>query len=194
MSKEIREYINKFKNFLLKESKNDDIENIISIIDSYNKKIKINKPYVIYNDGLETAVSNSQITKFYSRYYRENNKKYVKSIPFPFEKMGDNLKRFDKLNQLCKIYEKYSDVLKLLLVKNQSLHLMDIILYDMYFDIKSRRYDIYEVIDNLSIPDENNDKECWKFGLWFTNKENPINYIIFYSNTYNIITTIRDNY
>ena len=194
MSKEMREHIDKFKTFLLKESKNDDIENIISIIDSYTKKIKINKPYVIYNDGLETAISNSEITKFYSGYYREYNKKYVKSIPFPFEKIGDNLKRFDKLNKLCKIYEKYSDDFKLLLVKNLSLHLMDIILYDIYFDIKSRRYDVYEVVDNLSIPDENSDEECRKFAKWFTDKDNPINIILFFSNTNNIIVTIRDSY
>ena len=47
-------------------------------------------------------------------------------------------------------------------------------------------------IDELVIPDKNNDFECKKFGLWFTDKENPMNYILFYTNTNDIIRRIRN--
>jgi hypothetical protein len=193
MSKEMREYIDKVKNWkqFLNENTSSDIDVLISNIETYSKKIKINKPYSLYNNGLETAISNSEITKFYTKYQRENFKKYIKSIPFPFDKIGDNVSRFDKLNDIAHIFEKYNDV-ELNLVKYMCLHMMDIILYDMYFDVKSMRYDIYDKIDELVIPDKNNDIECKKFGLWFTDKENPINYILFYTNTNDIIRRIRN--
>jgi len=193
MSKEMREYIDKVKNWkqFLNENTSSDIDVLISNIETYSKKIKINKPYSLYNNGLETAISNSEITKFYTKYQRENFKKYIKSIPFPFDKIGENVSRFDKLNDIAHIFEKYNDV-QLNLVKYMCLHMMDIILYDMYFDVKSMRYDIYEKIDELVIPDKNNDIECKKFGLWFTDKENPINYILFYTNTNDIIRRIRN--
>ena len=168
-----------------------DIDVLIQTIESYSKKIKINKPHSLYDNGLETAISNSEITKFYTKFQRENFKKYIKSIPFPFDKIGDNGSRFDKLNDIAHIFEKYSDV-QLNLVKYMCLHMMDIILYDMYFDVKSMRYDIYEKIDELVIPDKNNDFECKKFGLCFTDKENPMNYILFYTNTNDIIRRIRN--
>jgi hypothetical protein len=184
MSKEMREQIDKVKNWkqFLNENTSSDIDVLISNIETHSKKIKINKPYSLYNNGLETAISNSEITKFYTKYQRENFKKYIKSIPFPFDKIGDNVSRFDKLNDIAHIFEKYNDV-QLNLVKYLCLHMMDIILYDMYFDVKSMMYDIYDKIDELVIPDKNNDIECKKFGLWFTDKENPINYILFYINT-----------
>ena len=192
MSKEIRQMIDKVKNFnqFINENTSNDIDVLIRYIETYSKKIKINKPYSLYNNGLETAISNSEITKFYTKYQRENFKKYIKSIPFPFDKIGDNVSRFDKLNDIAHIFEKYNDV-QLNLVKYLCLHMMDIILYDMYFDVKSMRYDIYGKIDELVIPDKNNDIECKKFGLWFTDKENPINYILFYTNTNDIIRRIR---
>jgi len=175
----------------LNENTSSDIDVLISNIETHSKKIKINKPYSLYNNGLETAISNSEITKFYTKYQRENFKKYIKSIPFPFDKIGDNVSRFDKLNDIAHIFEKYNDV-QLNLVKYLCLHMMDIILYDMYFDVKSMRYDIYDKIDELVIPDKNNDIECKKFGLWFTDKENPINYILFYTNNNDIIRRIRN--
>ena len=180
----MREQIDKVKNWkqFLNENTSSDIDVLISNIETHSKKIKINKPYSLYNNGLETAISNSEITKFYTKYQRENFKKYIKSIPFPFDKIGDNVSRFDKLNDIAHIFEKYNDV-QLNLVKYLCLHMMDIILYDMYFDVKSMMYDIYDKIDELVIPDKNNDIECKKFGLWFTDKENPINYILFYINT-----------
>lgn len=185
--------IDKVKNFnqFISENSSSDIDFLIQTIESYSKKIKINKPYSLYDNGLETAISNSEITKFYTKFQREKFKKYIKSIPFPFDKIEDNDSRFDKLNDIAHIFEKYSDV-QLNLVKYMCLHMMDIILYDMYFDVKSMRYDIYEKIDELVIPDKNNDLECKKFGLWFTDKENPMNYILFYTNTNDIIRRIRN--
>jgi hypothetical protein len=193
MSKDIRQMIDKVKNFnqFINENTSSDIDVLIRHIETYPKKIKINKPHSLYDNGLETAISNSEITKFYTKYQRENFKKYIKSIPFPFDKIGDNGGRFDKLNSIAHIFEKYSDV-QLNLVKYMCLHMMDIILYDMYFDAKSMRYDIYEKIDELVIPDKNNDFECKKFGLWFTDKENPMNYILFYTNTNDTIRRIRN--
>ncbi len=193
MSKDIRQMIDKVKNFnqFINENTSSDIDALIQTIESYSNKIKINKPHSLYDNGLETAISNSEITKFYTKFQRENFKKYIKSIPFPFDKIGDNGSRFDKLNDIAHIFEKYSDV-QLNLVKYMCLHMMDIILYDMYFDVKSMRYDIYEKIDELVIPDKNNDFECKKFGLWFTDKENPMNYILFYTNTNDIIRRIRN--
>jgi hypothetical protein len=193
MSKEMREQINKVKNFnqFINENSSSDVDVLIRHIETYPKKIKINKPHSLYDNGLETAISNSEITKFYTKYQRENFKKYIKSIPFPFDKIGDNGDRFDKLNGIAHIFEKYSDV-QLNLVKYMCLHMMDIILYDMYFDVKSMRYDIYEKIDELVIPDKNNDFECKKFGLWFTDKENPMNHILFYTNINDTIRRIRN--
>ena len=161
MSKEIIQMIPKVRNFnqFIKENTSSDIDVLVKHIESCSKRIKINKPYTIYDNGLETAISNSEITKFYTKFQRENFKKYIKSIPFPFDKIGDNGSRFDKLNDIVHIFEKYSDV-QLNLVKYMCLHMMDIILYDMYFDVKSMRYDIYEKIDELVIPDKNNDFEC----------------------------------
>lgn len=182
--------VKKFNQFI-NENASSDIDVLIQIIESYSKKIKINKPHSLYDNGLETAISNSEIAKFYTKFQRENFKKYIKSIPFPFDKIGDNGSRFDKLNDIAHIFEKYSDI-QLNLVKYMCLHMMDIILYDMYFDVKSMRYDIYEKIDELVIPDKKNDFECKKFGLWFTDKENPMNYILFYTNTNDIIRRIRN--
>jgi len=185
--------IDKVKNFnqFINENSSTDIDVLIQTIESYSKKIKINKPHILYDNGLETAISNSEITKFYTKFQRENFKKYIKSIPFPFDKIGDNGSRFDKLNDIARIFENYDDV-RLNLVKHMCLHMMDIILYDMYFGVKSMGYDIYEKIDELVIPDKNNDFECKKFGLWFTDKENPMNYILFYTNTNEIIRRIEN--
>lgn len=72
------------------------------------------------------------------------------------------------------------------------LQMMDIILYDIYFDVKSRKYDIYKKIDELVIPDKNNDFECKEFGLLFTDKENHINYILVYADSNDIIRRIRN--
>jgi hypothetical protein len=193
MSKDIRKMIDKVKNFnqFINENSSTDIDVLIQTIESYSKKIKINKPHILYDNGLETAISNSEITKFYTKFQRENFKKYIKSIPFPFDKIGDNGSRFDKLNDIARIFENYDDV-RLNLVKHMCLHMMDIILYDMYFGVKSMGYDIYEKIDELVIPDKNNDFECKKFGLWFTDKENPMNYILFYTNTNEIIRRIEN--
>ena len=176
----------------INESLNDDVNNIIEKINTYTKKIKINKPHILYNNGVETAISNSEITKFFTRYQRENFKKYIKSVPFPFEKLSeDNITRFNKLNDIAHIFENYSDT-QLLIVKYKCLHLMDIILYDMYFDIKSRNYDIYEKVDEITIPDKNNIIECKKFGLWFSDKENPLNYIVFFSNSIPTVNIVRN--
>jgi hypothetical protein len=73
---------------------------LIKIIESYSEKIKINKSYSLYDNGLETAISNSDITHFYEKYQRENSKKYIKSIPFPFDKIGDKIAELDKLNEM----------------------------------------------------------------------------------------------
>lgn len=183
----------KVKNFgqFINENTSSDIDVLIELIESYPERIKINKTHSLYDRGLETAISNSDITKFYTKFQRENFKKYIKSIPFPFHKIGVNSSRFNKLNDIAHIFEKYSDV-QLNLVKHMCLQIMDIILYDMYFGVKSMRYDIYEKIDELVIPDKNNDIECKKFGLWFSDKENPINYILFYTNTNEIIQRIRN--
>jgi len=190
----MRERVAKVKNweqFINEDVKSDSIEDLVSHIESFPKKIKINKPYKLYDGGLETAISNSEITELYVNYQRITFKKYIKSIPFPFEKMtSDNILRFNKLNEVAHIYESYSEV-KFKIVKYICLHLMDIILYDAYFDIKSQRYDVYEKIDELNIPDKTNDFEVKKFGLWLSDKENPINYIIFYTNTNPIINRIR---
>lgn len=171
---------NQFINENIKE--NESVDNIILFIDSFPKKMKINKPYQLYSDGIESAISNSEITSFYEKYQREKFKKYIKSIPFPFEKLtSDNVERFNKLNEIAKIYKKYEDV-HMKLIEHVCLHLMDVILYDMYFDIKPQRFNVYEKIDELIIPDEKNVNDCKKFGRWFANKENPFNYIIFFSN------------
>ncbi len=182
--------VNDFKPSI-NETIDNNIDSLIKKIESYPKKAKINKPYQLYDNGLETAISNSEITNFYTKYKREVLKKYVKSIPFPFDKIGDNNSRFDKLNDIAQIFEKYDDV-NLNVVKYLCLHMMDIILYDMYFDIKSRGHDIYAKIDELVIPDKNNEVECKKFGVWFSDKENPINYILFFTNTIDTIRIIRD--
>jgi hypothetical protein len=191
MKKQIIKIAKDLEQSTINENASSDVDFLIQIIESYSKKIKINKPHSLYDSGLETAISNSEITKFYTEFQRENFKKYIKSIPFPFDKIGDNGSRFDKLNNIAHIFEKYRDV-QLKLVKYMCLHMMDIILYDMYFDVKSRSYDVYEKIDELAIPDKNNDFECKKFGLWFTDKENPINYILFYTGNNDIIRRIRN--
>ena len=112
MSEDIRKMIYKVKNFnqFINENASSDIDVLIQTIESYSKKIKINKPHSLYDNGLETAISNSEITKFYTKFQKENLKKYIKSIPFPFDKIGYNGSRFDKLNDIAHIFEKYSDV------------------------------------------------------------------------------------
>ena len=109
MSKDIRKMIDKVKNFnqFINENSSTDIDVLIQTIESYSKKIKINKPHILYDNGLETAISNSEITKFYTKFQRENFKKYIKSIPFPFDKIGDNGSRFDKLNDIARIFESH---------------------------------------------------------------------------------------
>lgn len=181
------------KNFnqFINENTSSDIDTLIKIIESYSKKIKINKSYSLYDNGLETAISNSDITYFYEKFQRENSKKYIKSIPFPFDKIGDNISRFDKLNDIAHIFGGYRGM-QPHLVKQSCLNLMDIILYDIYFDVKSSKYDIYEIIDDLVIPNENDDDECKKFSMWFTDKENPIQYILFYTNNNDIIRRINN--
>jgi hypothetical protein len=185
--KKFNQFITENKSFIPNE-----LNDIITTIESYPKKIKINKPYALYDDSLDTAISDSKISNFYKK-YKQTQKNYVKSIPFPFDKIGDNKKRFDKLNEIAHIFDKYTDV-QLSVVKYLCFQLMDIILYDMYFDIKSRHYDIYEKIDELVVPDKNNDFECRTFGLKLSDRENPLYYIIFYSTSNPIINIINSYY
>jgi len=174
--------------------------NIIKDIEKFPKKLKLNKLYKLYDSGLETAISNGEIRLFYENYYRNNFKKYVKSIPFPFEKLTpENTARFDKLNKIAHIFENITDV-NSKVIPNYCFKLMDMILYDMYFNIKTvddnpkMRYDIYEKVDELVIPDTDNELEWKRFGLKFLNSENPLNYIIFLSNTNEIIRFVRNYY
>ena len=174
--------------------RNINYDDLFNHIKEFPRKLKISRPHRLYDDGLESAISNSKITDFYLSYQRKKFKKYLKSIPFPFEKLGDNAGRFDKLNEIAHIFDKYSDHPNLILVKYMCLHLTDLILFDMYFGIepsKYTKYDLYQKIDELEIPNKDNDLECKKFAIKFTDRENPLNYIIFYSNTDGIINKVR---
>ncbi len=180
----------------------DNIDDLFSHIQTFPKKLKIGRPFQLYDDGLQTAISNSEITKFYCGYQRKNFKKYVKSIPFPFDKLGDNAHRFNKLNEIAHMFEGYTEI-RLQLVKHFCQHLMNVILYDIYFDIETRTYtyssyvpmgyDIYEKVDEIKMPDVNNIKEVKLFGAWLTDNENPLNYIVFLSCTNSIINRIRNH-
>lgn len=179
--------IKSYYNFINESFSN--IDEIISYIEKIRKKIKLESPYRLYDDGLETAINNSEITSFYRNYKIINNKKYIKSIPFPFEKVGDNIQRFDKLNKISKIYENNE---KFKLVKYICLQLMDVILYDMYFDIKSRRFDVYDVVDNMEIPDESDKNSLTRFAKWILSRDGEVNLIIFYTNTDDTLLKIRN--
>jgi hypothetical protein len=92
------EYLEKMK--VLKQNK------LKKMIKKY--KISINSLSGIYVNSLETAISNSNITKFYKRYYNVFFKTNKNSIPFPKDKLSTDISNsLDKLNSLIKIFEKY---------------------------------------------------------------------------------------
>jgi len=168
------------------------IEDIFNFMQSIPTKVRINKPYQLYDDGMETAINNSEITKFYSEYMRKNYKKYIKNIPFPSNKMNSSMvERFDKLNKIARIFEGFSDV-RMKLIQYLCLHLMDVILFDLYFDVKSRRYNVYEEVDKLEVPDRNDIAECMRFGIKMGDKDGPINLILFFTNVDDIIRLVRN--
>jgi hypothetical protein len=156
MSKEIRKMIDKVKSFgeFLNESsdkRKDTVDGIISDINKNNTKLKILKPGS-YVNGLDTALSNSNITKFYKRYYNVFFKTSKNTIPFPKDKLSTDISNsLNKLNSLIKIFEKY-DHYTFQLGKIRCVHLMDLILYELYFDIQTSK--LYETILSLEIPDE----------------------------------------
>lgn len=129
------------------------VDGIINTINTNTFKIKIVKP-LVYPDSLNTAISNSNITKFYKRYYAVFFKKYKSNIPFPNEKITPNIRgSLDRLNDLIKIYQNYEGKnFYFGLAKLRCMHLLDLVLYDLYFDIKTEN--LYQIILSLEIPNE----------------------------------------
>jgi hypothetical protein len=198
MSKEMRKYIdnvNKWKQFLNESSdkRKDVVDGIISDIDKNNTKFKILKPGS-YVSSLETAISNSNITEFYKRYYVVFFKTYKNTIPFPKDKLSTNVSNsLNKLNSLMKIFEKY-DHYTFQLAKIRCTHLMDLILYDLYFGIQTNN--LYETILSLEIPDETELKNVSLSVLPFLTNDGIIDNMLFSilsNNTVNFIINFDFN-
>lgn len=163
---------------------------VFDYINVFPKKLKFDKGVGTHLDDnpLQTAISNSEIKRFYENYMRINFKKYVNSIPFPFSKMNREIEQdLNKLNILAHIFNKHDD-LKSKLAVQMCLQLMGHIIMDLYFDIKTRRYDIYQTVKDLEIPTQENYEKVLRD---FTDKEHPANYINFYSLTDNIYNLLR---
>ena len=145
----------KFKDYLTDKNKNT-VDDIIKIIDS-NKSKKSIKREMLYNDGIDTAISNSKISYFYKNYYRTIYNVRKVNIPFPKEKVTKEVSDvLDKLNSLSIIFDNAGKTYNDNYYKLSHLiclQLMDVILFDLYFDIKPI-YDLYEEINIINIPDD----------------------------------------
>ncbi len=189
------ENVSKQLDKLLKEELNSDSrdpDEIFQYIKSFPKKYKIEKfaGIKLFDNGLQTAINNSAITKFYSQYFWKHTKRYPGTIPFPFDKLNGNEARFNKLNDLAKIYENHEDIY-FQLVNSMAVRAMDLILYEMYFGIKTRIYDIKEEVDKLILPDKNDENELKRFVRDFTYKDGEFNHMIFFSLSTDVLRTIE---
>jgi hypothetical protein len=178
----IREYLNESS-----DRRKDTVDEIITNIDKNTSKLKILKPST-YDNALETAISNSNITKFYRRYYNVFYKISKNTVPFPKDKLSTDISNsLDKLNSLIKIFEKYEHN-TFQLAKLRSIHLMDLVLYDLYFDIKTNN--LYETILSLEIPDETELKNVSLSALPFLKNDGVIDNMLFSSLSDNIVNFI----
>lgn len=175
------------------DKRKDIVDGIISDIDKNITKFKILKPG-IYVNSLETAISNSNITKFYKRYYNVFFKTNKNSIPFPKDKLSTDISNsLDKLNSLIKIFEKY-DHHTFQLAKIRCIHLMDLVLYDLYFGVQTNN--LYETILSLEIPDETELKNVSLSAIPFLKNDGVIDNMLFSilsNNTVNFIINFDFN-
>lgn len=189
--------IKKFESFIA-ENNNEIYQNILNTIDLNKHKIKIDKKNVgfkIYDNPIDTAINNSYLLKFYLKIKRKYNKK-VNNIPFPLDKYNTETKYQDSLLKLNNIaiffnrkYENENDI-KFKLIIAMCIHLMEIILDDLYFNIKPRMHDIYTEIEKIELPKD----DTKEFVENFINKEGNLNHMIFFFDTNEIVRSIKNYY
>ncbi len=187
--------VKSFGEFLNESSdkRKDTVDDIISGINKNNTKLKILKS-CSYVNSLDTALSNSNITKFYKRYYNVFFKTSYNTIPFPKDKLSTDISNsLDKLNSLIKIFEKY-DHYTFQFAKIRCIQLMDLILYELYFDIQTSK--LYETILSLEIPDESELKNISLAAIPFLKNNGVIDNMLFSilsDNTVNFIINFDFN-
>jgi hypothetical protein len=214
MSKEIRQMIDKVKNFnqFINESiintSNTNIDEIVNYIqtlpDKYKLKTKFGESFRLYNDGIDTALNNSMITHFWIKYHK-NNKKTTTLLPIP----NLNSEVYNKLNDLIKLCDFYSveedksDKPKSLLnmsdndrkslnnrlLRANCFQMMNILLYEDYFDVDFRYGNGHKIIEDLILP--SNEIEFYELFNEWNNKEGKMRHILFYADVIPIVSTIE---
>jgi hypothetical protein len=214
MSKEMRKYIDTFKERLLKENYSNlntsetDVQKIFDFIQSQPIKYKLNTKYgesfKLYENGIDTALNNSIITHFYLKYLR-NNKKSTTILPTP----PLDIKLYDKLNNLIKLCDVYSveedksDKPKSLmdmsdndkkslqnrLLRANCFQMMNILLYEDYFNVDFRYGNGHKIIRELTLPKNEND--FYELYNKWNDKNGELRHILFYADVIPIVSAIE---
>ena len=158
----------------------DEIFKLIrSMPNKYRLKTKYGDNLKLYETGIDTALNNGMITKFYLQYLR-NNKKTTIILPTP----NLNPEPYEKLNELINLYGDENHLFKM-----KCFQMMNILLYEDYFNIDFRYGNGHEIIENLNLPRD--EKEFYELNDFFNNKEGAIRHILFFADSNPIVRLIE---
>ncbi len=170
----------------------------------YKLQTKYGDSFKLYPDGISTAINNSMITRFYLKILK-NKGKTTTIMPGP--KL--NPATYDKLNELIKIIDNYhkpveqKDSTSILnmpdnerlelnnrLFRAQCFQMMNLLLYEEYFDVYPLRRDPHEIINDLKLP-QNEEEFLQLFEEW-NNKEGEVRLLLFRADSVDIIRAIEN--
>ena len=217
MSKDIRQMIDKVKNFKQFTNENLDIDfslssgnvdKIINFIKSLPNRYKLKTRFVdslnLYDNGVDTALNSSRIVSFYLKYHK-NNKTTTTILPTPelnselYNKLNDLIKlcdlyyveeeKSDKPKSLMRISDIDKKSLNIRLFKAMCHQMMNALLYEDYFSVDFRYGNAHNIISDMILP-QNEDEFFQLFDNW-NNRESKVRGLLFYADAVPIVSTIE---
>lgn len=162
---------------------------IKSLPEKYKLSTKIGDSFKLYEDGLKTAINNSQIAIFYLAYLRKQ-KKSSTVLPIPANIESHTYNKIHELIRMIDSSTLESNVgdLNTKLFRAMCFHVLQYLLYEDYFGSIFKQ-NFHKIVEEIQLP--NTTKELQELFLEFNNKDGKIRHTLFFGDTIPVVKTIK---
>lgn len=183
----------------------DEIFNYIKNLPiKFHLSTKYGESFKLYPDGINTAINNSAIVRFYLQYLRKTKKtsgviNIPRLDPNSYRILNELIKILDNLHipeektneprTLLGIPDKEKFSMENRLLRANCFQLMNALLYEDFFNVDFRHGNVHDIVNNTQLP--TNQEELNKLYEQWNNKEGDIRHILFYADVIPIVHTIE---